>query len=318
MEEQRQDQQPIVYVGGLGEPPRRHVWPYALLGFIPLAVALAVVVFWGPLRSAGRTAGETIAPYSLVLQGGGWSSDTKIATVPDTLSLTLSNADQRPVNGITWRFTKLDQAWQIVAAGSGNTAADVAGNTLFFPIAVPANGSVTFSVTMLPQKATAAEMALTIAPGRGSTPAHIQLPDGSVASTLTIDGKVRNPVESDAAARLTALYNPQPDIGTLTVWSIHVANTGPITINGIRLRFPQIPAGLDLGVGPEGTVLADGQTVEFSTTLLPGGQTVLQLGVTPHVAGHFVIPVLVYLGKSTVPLSAANGGPPLNIDVTVS
>jgi hypothetical protein len=318
MEEQRQGGEPIVYVGGLGEPPKRHVWPFLLLGLLPVAAAIAIAVFWGPIRSLGRSAGPTIAPYSLVLQSGGWSSEQKIATVPDTLSLTLANADQRSVDGITWRFTKLNPAWEIVGAGSGNTAADIAGDTIFFPTKILPNGTATFAVTMKPSKAMDSEIEFTIAPGHDTSPAHIQLPDGTVATTLSTDGKVRNPVESDADARLTALYDPQPSVGALTVWTIHVANTGPITINGIRLRFPQIPTGLDLTVSSDATVLPDGQTVQFDTTLLPGGQTVLQVGVTPHVAGHFVIPVLVYLGNSTEPLSAANGGPPLNIDVTVS
>lgn len=318
MEEQRASGDPIVYVGGLGEPPKRHAWPFILLGLVPIAAAIAIVIFWAPIRSLGGTAGQTIAPYSLVLQNGGWSSDQKIATVPDTLSVTLANADQRSIDGISWRFTKLDPAWKIVAAASGNVSADISGNTIYFPATIRPNGSVTLNVEMLPSKAMDSEIDFTLAPGHGTTPAHVQLADGSVATALSTDGKVRNPVESDATARLTALYDPQPSLGGLTVWSIHVANTGPITISGIRLRFPSIPSGLELAVGPGGSVLPDGETVQFDTTLLPGGQTVLQLGVTPHVSGHFVIPVLVYLGKSTVPLSAANGGPPLNIDVTVS
>jgi hypothetical protein len=162
------------------------------------------------------------------------------------------------------------------------------------------------------------QIALTLTPGHSTTPAKIQLSDGSVTSTLTAGGKVRDPIESDADARLTAFYDPQPTPGALTIWQIHVANTGPITINGIKLRFPQIPPGLELGVGTSATVLPDGQTVEFDTSLAPGGQTVLQVGVTPHLPGHFLIPVLVFLGSSTQSLSSANGGAPLSIDLTVS
>lgn len=317
MEDESKSEGVITYVGGLGEPPRRHIWPFVLAGFIPILAAIAVVVFWNQIRTAGGSLGETIAPYSMVLESGGWTSDTKIATVPDTLSLTLSNADQRTIDGITLRFIKLDKAWAITAASSGNTPAQVDGTTIFFPVAIRPRSSATIAVTLLPSKAMDSNVELTVSPGHSTTPAHVQLSDGSVATTLVADGKVRNPIESDADARLTAFYDPQPTPGQLSVWSIHVANTGPVSINGIRLRFPDIPTGLDMGVGSNGSVLPDGQTVQFDTTLLPGGQTVLQIGVTPHVSGHFVIPVLVYLGNSTQPLSAANGGPPLNIDLTV-
>ncbi|HEX3630287.1 MAG TPA: hypothetical protein VHW91_07445, partial [Candidatus Dormibacteraeota bacterium] len=116
MEDQQQSDGPITYVGGLGDVPRHRAWPFLLLGIIPLLAALGAVLLWNPLRSLGRTAGDTIAPYDLVLESGGWSSDQKIATVPINLTLTVSNADQRTVDGITWRFTKLDKAWEIVGA----------------------------------------------------------------------------------------------------------------------------------------------------------------------------------------------------------
>jgi hypothetical protein len=318
VQEQNQPSEPITYVGGLGEPPKRHVWPYFLLGIIPLAIAVSAVVLWNPIRSLGRSAGSTIAPYSLALDSGGWSSDQKIATVPITLSLTISDADRRTVNGITLTFTKLDRAWEIVGASSSNKAADVRGTAVYFPTVIKPGESETLAITLRPSKAMNTEIDLTLTPGQASTPAKIQLSDGTVITTVVASGKVRDPIESDADARLTAFYDPQPTQGNLTVWQIHVANTGPITINGIKLRFPQIPPGLDLGVGTNATVLPDGQTVEFDTSLAPGGQTVLQVGVTPHLPGHFLIPVLVYLGSSTQSLSSANGGAPLSIDLTVS
>lgn len=317
MEEHSQTGDPITYVGGLGEGPKRRVWPFVLLGLIPVVVAAAVVVLWNPIRSLGRSAGETIAPYSLVLESGGWSSEQKIATVPITLSLTLSNADQRTINGITWRFTKLDPAWEIVGASSGNTPAQINGREIFFPTVIQPGANGSLSVSLRPSKAMNSEIDFTLSPGHQTAPAKVQLSSGTVTSTLSASGKVRNPLASDADARLTALYDPQPTPGALTIWQIHVANTGPVTISGIRLRFPNIPPGLELGVNSQATVLPDGQTVEFDTTLVPGGQTVLEVGVTPQASGHFLIPVLVYLGKSTQPLLSGNGGAPLTIDLTV-
>ncbi|HEY9287656.1 MAG TPA: hypothetical protein VIT43_06505 [Candidatus Dormibacteraeota bacterium] len=318
MQDHTQPNEPITYVGGLGEPPKRHVWPFFLLGIVPVVLAVSAVLLWNPIRSLGRSAGNTIAPYSLTLDSGGWSSDQKIATVPITLSLTLSDADTRTVDGITLRFTKLNSAWEIVGASSGDTAGTVNGNVVFFPTVIAPHDSATLAVTLRPSKAMKSEIDLTLTPGRSKTPAKVQLADGSVTTTLSASGNVRDPMESDADARLTAFYDPQPNSGALTIWQIHVANTGPITINGIKLRFPQVPPGLELGVGTDATVLPDGQTVQFQTSLEPGGQTVLNVGVTPHLPGHFLIPVLVYLGSSTQSLSSANGGAPLSIDVTVS
>lgn len=318
MQDQNQPTEPIMYVGGLGEPPKRHVWPYFLVGILPVVLAVSAVLLWNPIRSLGRSAGNTIAPYSLALDSGGWSSDQKIATVPITLSLTISNADTRTVSGVTLRFTKLDSAWEIVGASSDNIAGAVQGRAVVFSTTIRPRDSATFAVSLRPSKAMNSQIDFTLTPGHSTTPAKIQLADGSVTTTLSAGGKVRDPIESDADARLTAFYDTQPSAGALTFWQIHVANTGPITINGIKLRFPQVPPGLELGVGTNATVLPDGQTVQFDTSLEPGGQTVLQVGVTPHLPGHFLIPVLVYLGNSTQSLSSANGGAPLSIDLTVS
>ena len=318
MQDHKQPSEPITYVGGLGEPPKRQVWPFFLLGLIPVVLAVSAVLLWNPIRSLGRSAGNTIAPYSLTLDSGGWSSDQKIATVPITLSLTISNADPRTVNGVTLRFTKLDKAWEIVGASSDNVAGTVQGRAVFFPTVIAPHDSATLAVSLRPSKAMNSQIDFTLTPGHSNTPAKIQLSDGSTTTTLSAGGKVRDPIESDADARLTAFYDPQPSAGALTIWQIHVANTGPITINGIKLRFPQVPPGMELGVGTNATVLPDGETVEFETSLAPGGQTILQVGVTPHLPGHFLIPVLVYLGNSTQSLSSANGGAPLSIDLTVN
>jgi hypothetical protein len=310
--------EPITYVGGLGEAPRGPLWPFFVLGLIPVAALIAGLVFWNPIKSLGRSAGATIAPYSLVLQSGGWSSDQKIATVPITLSLTVQNSDQRKIDGMTWRFTQLDKAWEIVGASSSDTPGKINGHAVHFATAIRPGGTATFSVTLLPAKAMDSEIHLTLTPDHSNSPAKVEVATGTTTTTLVAGGKVRNPVDSDADARLTAFYDPQPPQGDLTVWDIHIANTGPIAINGVKLRSPDIPPGLDLQVNSQATVLPDGQTVQFDTTLVPGGQTVLELGVTPHVAGRFHIPVLVYLGKSTQPLASANGGPPLNIELNVS
>jgi len=111
VEERDQRGEDITYVGGLGESPKRNVWPFVVLGLIPVVLAATAVALWNPIRSLGRTAGETIAPYSLTLESGGWSSDQKIATVPITLSLTVSNADQRTIDKALQLSPKSVEVW---------------------------------------------------------------------------------------------------------------------------------------------------------------------------------------------------------------
>ena len=319
MEEPQPQPEPITYVGGLGEPPKRHAWPYIALSLIPVVLAGALVVFWNPINSIGKTAGQTIAPYSLTLIDANWTSDQKIAGVPNTLSLSFANTDQRTAQGMTLRFTRLDQGWEIVNASSGNTSAQVQGTSIFFKQNLPPRTRTTISVTLLPTKPMNSEIDVTLTPDHGSTPAQVDLGDGTQLSTLKLNGNVRAPRESDADARLTALYPPEVSSGEITVWSIHVANTGPVTINNIRLSFPDIPPSFEFRIPlSQGVVLPDGATLEYHTTLPPGGQTILVVGVLPHEAGHFVIPIYVFLGASTEPLSAANGGPPVSVDLTVS
>jgi hypothetical protein len=319
MEDLQPAEQPITYVGGLGEPPRRRAWPFVVLGLIPLVLALGVVVFWNPIRSLGRNAGQTIAPYSLSLVDVNWSSDQRIAGVPNTLSVVVENTDQRTADGITMHFTRLDTGWQILAAASSNTVAQVKGNSIFFPPKVAPGARTSLAVSLLPKKAMKSDIDLTLAPDHGSTAARIDLGTGQTLTTLPLTGTVRDPRESDADARLTAFYPPQMSTEEVNYWEIHVANTGPIAIKNVRLTFPILPQGFEIrpALG-QGVVLPDGQTIEYNITLPPGGQSIVVMGVVSHETGHFQIPIYVFLGSSTVPLSAANGGPPVSVDVTVS
>ena len=322
MEEQRptegQATDRITYVGGLGEAPRRRMWPFILLGLVPVFLVILGVLLWSPIRSLGRNAGATIAPYSITLTGASWSANQKIVDVPVTFSVGLDNADQRPINGLTLQFTKLDRNWEIVDASSPQSSAQINGSSIVFSDLVKPGSSTTLAVAFIAHKAMDTEIDFTLTPGNSSTPANVQLRDGSVVTTLRLTAKVRDPVESDANARLTAIYDAHITKGEQAIWQIHVANTGPIAINGIRLKFTEIPNGFDFRASSDATILPDGQTVQFDTTLPPGGQTILLIGLKPQVSGHYQIPILVYLGQSTAPLSSANGGPPLSIDLTVS
>jgi hypothetical protein len=311
--------EPVRYVGGMTDAPRPPAWPYVLIAGALVLLIVGGVLLWKPIRSLGQNAGETIAPYSLALSAFRWSSDQKIASVPLSFSLTVANSDQRTIHGVTMRFTRLDAPWKLLSASSANADGAISGTSIYFAGTIPPGGSASLSVGLLPTRAMDSEIDFTLTAGHGTTPARVQLGDGSVATMLAIGARVREPTQSDADARLTAFYDPQVAKDDVAVWQIHVANTGPIAINGIRLRFPDTQAAFEFRVSAsQATVLSDGQTVEFPVVLPPGGQTILEVGVIPHQTGHFQLPMLVFLGEATQPMSAANGGPPLSIDLLVN
>ena len=311
--------EPVRYVGGLTDAPRPPAWPYAVLAGILVLLLAGGVLLWNPIRSLGRNAGETIAPYSLALTTARWSSTQKIAGVPVTLNLAIDNADQRTVKGLTLGFAQLDPAWQLVSASSARSDGEINGTSIFFADVIQPGGSATLSVTLLPTRAIDSEIDITLTPGPSRTAARVALASGTVLTTLPLAAKVREPTAADADARLTAIYDPQVPKETVAVWQIHVANSGPITIDGIRLRFPDTQSAFGFRILPtQATVLPDGRTVQFQTTLPPGGQTILVIGVLPHQTGHFQIPIEVFLGDATQSIAAANGGPPLSIDLTVT
>jgi hypothetical protein len=319
MEEQAQGGEPIVYVGGLGEPPKRHVWPFALLGLIPVAAVVAIAIFWTPIRSLGASAGRTVAPYSLSLDRVTWSSNDMIATVPVNLTLSVSNADQRTVHGITVRFVDLDRAWEIVGASSPNTVGDIQGKSIYFSNQLRSNESVTLTVTMRPSAATEADVGITLSAGHAQSPANVQLADGTSGTGILITAKVRNPTDADADAQLTALYDPLPAKDQLSTWQIHVANTGPVAINRVVISAPAAAlSSFQFLLTSQGSILQDGHTFQFDMALPPGGQAVLLIGVVPHVTGHYLIPFDVFLEKSAQPLRSATGGPPITVDLTVA
>lgn len=310
---------PVEYVGGQSDAPRPRAWPYIVLAASLVVLVAGVVLLWNPIRSIGQRAGETIAPYSLALTAASWSSDQKISGVPVSFSLTVDNTDNRTFNGLTLHFVRLDPGWKLLDASSARSGGEIDGTSVYYADVIPRGGSATLSVTLVPSRAMDSVIGFTLIPAHGTTPSRVTLNDGRVITALALTAKVREPTVADADARLTAIYDPQVPVGQTAVWQIHVANTGPITIDGIRLRFVDIPAGFEFRILPtQATVLPDGQTVQYQTTLPPGGQTILLVGVLPQQAGRYQIPVLVFLGQATQALSAANGGPPLSIDLTVN
>jgi hypothetical protein len=318
MEAPPKPDQPITYVGGLGDAPRRKAWPFIAVGALPVLLAVAIIVFWGPIRSLGTGAGKTIAPYSASLVDLSWSSDDIIATVPVDLVIKIQNTDQRTINGLTVRFILVDPVWQVVRATSPNAHGVVEGNAIYFPNQLPPDATLRLSISMRAAKPTENDIGVKLTAGHDGAPINVDLSDGSTANAFRFSAKVRKATEDDAHAQFTAIYDPIDSKDTQTEWRFHVTNTGPIAINEIRLILPPaITASFDLTYyTAQARQLPDG-SLQYLLSLPPGGQIELQTWAVPRVTGHFQFPIGVTLEKSGVPVLAPDGGPPITMDLMV-
>jgi hypothetical protein len=307
---------PIEYVGGLSDDtPRRRAWPFMVAAAALTLVIIAVIAFWGPIRAAGRNAGEAFAAYSISLTSARWPSEVQLTGVPSTLTMTLQNTDRRTLNGLTLRVASANPGLTVVQAAP---AAEIGGSTLFFPESIDPGKSETLSITFLAIKPMNGEIDFSLAAAHGTNPAQVLTPGGTVATELAVAAKFRSPTDADANARLVAIYPPQVTTTDSNSWVIHVTNTGPITIRSVALAFPNPPTGFQLlNASPLPTVDASGQ-LQFDVALPPGGQTTLVLDVALRQAGAFQIPAGVYLNGATTPLTLGPGVTALVFVVTAT
>jgi hypothetical protein len=307
---------PVEYAGGLSEDERRpRAWPFVAAAVALAAVIIAVIVFWGPIRAAGRSAGESFASYSMSLTSAKWPSDVQLTGVPTTLAMTLQNTDRRALNGVTLRVATPNPGLTVVQAGP---AAEIGGSAIFFPVSVAPGKSETLSVTFLAVKPMNGEIDFSLAAARGTNPAQVLTPDGTVATELAIAAKFRDPTDADANARLVAIYPSQVTTSASNPWVIHVTNTGPVPIRSVSLAFANPPTGFQLlSASPIPMVQPSGQ-LQFDVTLPPGGQITLILDVALQQAGAYQIPAGVYLNGATTPLSLDPGVTALIFVVTAT
>jgi hypothetical protein len=306
--------EPIEYVGGLSDAKRPRAWPYVALAVALVLVAVGALLFRNQIAGGGRALGETVVPYSLDLTASQWSMDEKITGVPVTLTLQVQNTDRRTINGLTIRLIDLNP--QLKLTGT-RPAAEIQGTTIFFPEALAPSKAETLSITLLPGRAGDWRFGMTITPDHGTTAARVQTADGTVLTTLHARAAVRDPKPSDASAQVTARWGPEVPVGGATTWQVMLINDGPVTIPSVTLGFPEVPAGFELvDAGPQVSLLNDGR-LKFDAPMRPGAQATLTMRLVAHEAGQFQVPIDVYLGDATEPLTSAGGGPSLSIDITV-
>jgi len=307
---------PVEYVGGRSDDaPRRRAWPFVAAAAALALVIIAVIVFWGPIRTAGRNAGESFAAYSMSLTSARWPSDVQLTGVPTTLAMTLQNTDRRTLNGLTLRVAAGNRGLTVVEA---EPAAEIGGSAIFFAQPVDPGKSETLSITFLAVQPMNGEIDFSLAAAHGKNPAQVLTPDGTVATELAIAAKFRDPTDADANARLVAIYPSHVTTAATNTWVIHVTNAGPIAIRSVSLAFPNPPAGFQLlNASPLPTVEPSGE-LQFDVTLPPGGQTAIILDVALRQAGAFQIPAGVYLNGSTTPLTLGPGVTALIFVVTAT
>jgi hypothetical protein len=194
---------PVEYVGGLSDDaPRARAWPFVAAAAALALVTIAVIVFWGPIRAAGRNAGESFAAYSMSLTSAKWPSDVQLTGVPTTLIMTLQNTDRRKLNGLTLRVANGNPGLTVVEA---EPAAEIGGSAIFFPQPVDPGKSETLSITFLAIQPMNSEIDFSLAAAHGANPAQVLTPDGTtVATELAVAAKFRDPTDADANARLVA------------------------------------------------------------------------------------------------------------------
>src|SRR2546430_14897554 len=91
--------EPIEWVGGQPEGPRRRRWPYALVPAALIAVLALAPLGWSSVRSTGRPLGNPMVPYSASVKGS-WSSDDKVVGGPVGMLLPGQNTDPRHPGGM--------------------------------------------------------------------------------------------------------------------------------------------------------------------------------------------------------------------------
>ena len=308
-------EEPVEYVGGLSDAKRPRAWPYLLLAGFLVTAAVAGFVFRNAILEGGHAFGESFIPYSLNLTASAWSSNDKLTGVPVTLELQIQNGDPRTVNGVTVRLTNLSQKLEIQGARPNG---QIDGNSFFFPQVLAPTKSEVLAITILPTQAGDWHFGVTITPGHGSTPARVTTADGSTAPSLTAEASVRDATPADASASVASTWTPHMTVGGSGNWDLSLTNEGPIAISSVTLGFPQVPAGFEIvSAGPQASVLPDGR-LRFVTSIPPGGQGTVSMSVIAHQAGQFQVPINVYLDDAHDPLTSPNGGPIVNLDISVS
>jgi hypothetical protein len=307
--------EPIEWIGGQPEGPRRRRWPYAL---VPLALIslLALTAFgWTGIRSAGRAVGYAMVPYTVGVQGS-WSSQDKVVGGPLSMLLTIQNTDPRRLEGMTLRLNGLKSNWRIIGAGP---SAQVRARSIYFSQTLAPGKSENLTVNLMPLRSGDSEIQLSLMVGRGSASITMKTGATSQGQVLTAAASVRDATPSDLAVQPQLLYVRDLRIGNDASWDVQVRNAGAVRITSVTVAFPGLPSSFELTTTtPSATIDQSSDSVRFGTTLDPGDGETLTVHFTPHAAGTFHVAAQLFLSDQPDPIVLPNGDRAVNFDVTVS
>ncbi len=298
--------EPVEFVGGAPDAPRPKVWPYVALGSVLVALVVAAVILWGPIKAAGRGVGETVSPYSLAISGG-WSASEKITGVPIHLVLTVNNGDIRTVPGLTVQVRSVAAQWSLLSA---SPHAQVQGSDVFFADTIASGKSETINLKLIPLKAGKADVQLTFLAGR----------DGHSIEQVLAPAEVRDLEPSDVVVSLTTSYDRVISINSPVIWVIGLENTGLVPTKSVKVRFIDLPDTVKIDSStPTAAVTDSGKTLTFTDAPLePGDKAAIGIQVTSHAAGTIHVTALVYIDNARDPVLLSSGASPVRFNVDVS
>ena len=298
--------EPVEFVGGAPDAPRPKVWPYVAAGSALVALVLAGVILWGPIKAAGRGVGETVSPYSVTITGG-WSATEKIAGVPIHLNLTVTNADIRTVPGLTVQVRSGAGEWTLLGA---TPHAQIDGSDVFFPDTIQNGKSETLNLKLLPLKAGSNDVQLNFLAGRS----------GHSMVLVSAPAQVRDLEPTDINVTLTTNYDRVIPINTPAIWVIGLENTGLVPTKSIKIRFVDLPDSVKIDSSTPSAVFSDnGKTLTFADAALePGDKAAVGIQITPHAAGTLQMTALVYIDNARDPILLPSGASPVRFNVDVS
>jgi len=309
--------EPIEYVGGQPEAKTPRVWPYAAASAVLLLIlAGALVVFWAPLRTLGRSLGNEVAPYALDVEGK-WSENEKVVGGPVAMSLTVRNADNRTIEGITLRMRGLTPGWNLLDA---KPDAEVNGESIFFSDTLRAGQSEGLEIRLLPLRAGPSTIQLTLSASHSSRPMRLNKDSQQGASNgLTATVTVRQATPADMAVRPLLVYASPVSVGSETRVDLRVENAGAVRITSVTLQFPELPGSFEVtSTDPQATVSGDGHTVRFPTKVDPGEDVSVSIRIVPHRQGKYHLTAALFLNDEAQPVRLPNGRTQFDWDETVS
>jgi hypothetical protein len=308
-------EEPIVYVGGQTDSPRRRRWPYFLLPGTLMVALVVAVVLWGPISGAARGVSDSFVPYNVNVDGA-WSTQDVVSGGPVSMLLTIENKDSRSINGVTIRLKGLSPAWRLLGAGP---EASIRGAAIYFPRTLKPGGSEDVTIRLMPVRSGTDTVNLSFSAGQSTLPMQVRTGPNSVGTAITATATVREPTADDMSVEVQPVYDPQLTAGQPTSWDVEIQNAGAIRITSVTLGFPNLPDTFQLtSTEPPSTVSDGGRSLRFATVLDPGDATTMTVHLVPHRSGNYHVAIQLYLSDQPDPSALANGDRAIVFDVSVS